>query len=273
MTTIKSAAAKAVSEEYGTAIASVYDEIYGELDIASTEVATLRRLSLAAHGPKMIVELGVGTGRVLGALGRALVGEPDVRLIGIDGSTALLTRAAEQYADIPLELDEADFSGDDLSRIVSPGSASLVLCVCASFSMLPDRAAQVATLRNIATMLADSGIAIIETHSPAFVIDVIGPAPTSMFVPYARHESGLVCFSSVDDGIWRMRQVWIDGEQSTTVLEQSLLTRPAELTALATAAGLVVMEVSAAFGGGVFTEPESPLYALTLRRASGGSGT
>ncbi|WP_315072489.1 class I SAM-dependent methyltransferase [uncultured Microbacterium sp.] len=270
MTTFAPSGAKVVSEQYGAAIATVYDDIYGELDITSPEVVELRRLALAMEGPRIVVELGVGTGRVLGALGRAVADVDDIRLVGIDGSSELLARAAEQYSDVALDLAEADFSASDLDDIVAPGTASLVLCVCASFSMLPDRASQAATMRNIAAMLAENGSAVIETHSPAFVLDVIGPAPTSMFVPYPRHETGLVCFSSVEKGMWRMRQVWVDGEDSTTILEQSLLTSPAALIELAAAAGLRVSSLSAAFSGGDFVEPGSPLFAVTLTRASPG---
>lgn len=264
MTTVATGTAKSVSEQYGSAIAGVYDDIYGELDIGSPEAAALRGLALTTEEPRVIVELGVGTGRVLGALGRAVAGIGAARLIGIDGSADLLSRAAERYSDLDLDLVEADFSDPGLTGIVAPGSASLVLCVCASFSMLPDRSAQAATLRNIAAMLGRSGVAVIETHSPAFVHEVIGAAPTSMFVPYARHESGLVCFSSVESGVWTMRQVWIDGAESTTVLERSLLTPPESLAELATAAGLRVVGLTASFAGGEYLGSASPLYAMTL---------
>lgn len=260
--------AKVISEDYGAAIVGVYDDIYGELDEASPEIAALRQWIALAGGRGAVVELGVGTARVLGPLARSLAGEPGLRFVGIDGSAALLAQAAERYPDVRFDLRESDFSGTGLGAIVEPGSAALVFCVCASFSMLPDAAAQTAALRNIATMLAPGGIAVIETHSPAFVLEVIGAAPTSMFIPYARHETGLACFSSVEDGIWRMRQTWMDGERTTSVLERSVLTAPSDLTALAAEAGLSVTGLSAGLAGGDFVSPTSPLYAVTLRRGA-----
>ncbi|MDI9892373.1 class I SAM-dependent methyltransferase [Microbacterium sp. IEGM 1404] len=259
-------AAKVISEEYGSAIVGVYDDIYGELDEASAEITALREWVLRAGGRGAVVELGVGTARVLGPLARSLAGEPGLRFVGIDGSAALLAQAAERYPDVPFDLHESDFSGAGLDAIVPPGSAALVFCVCASFSMLPDPTAQVAALRNIAAMLAPDGVAVIETHSPAFVLEVIGSAPTSMFIPYARHETGLACFSSVEDGIWRMRQTWMDGDRTTSVLERSVLTAPSDLQALAAAAGLSVTGLTGGLAGGEFVSPSSPLYAVTLRR-------
>ncbi|WP_341935966.1 class I SAM-dependent methyltransferase [Microbacterium sp. LWO14-1.2] len=268
MTVLAPGRAKAVSEEYGTAIATIYDDIYGELEASSPEIIALRNLVPPSDVVRTIVELGIGTGRVLGALGRALQDEAGLRLIGIDGSPELLARSSTRYPDLDLRLAEADFSSDAVLDVVEAGSADLVLCVCASFSMLPDRESQGATLRNIAAMLARDGVAVVETHSPSFVREVIGVDPTAMFIPYPRHETGLVCFSSVDDGIWRMRQVWVDGEESTTVLETSLLTPPHTLADLAAAAGLEVVALTASLAGAEYVEASTPMYAVTLRRAA-----
>ncbi|WP_454119492.1 class I SAM-dependent methyltransferase [Microbacterium lacticum] len=123
MTTVATGTAKSVSEQYGSAIAGVYDDIYGELDIGSPEAAALRGLALTTEEPRVIVELGVGTGRVLGALGRAVAGTGAARLIGIDGSADLLSRAAERYSDLDLDLVEADFS----DRIVRSSRGSRLM--------------------------------------------------------------------------------------------------------------------------------------------------
>lgn len=116
MTTVATGTAKSVSEQYGSAIAGVYDDIYGELDIGSPEAAALRGLALTTEEPRVIVELGVGTGRVLGALGRAVAGTGAARLIGIDGSADLLSRAAERYSDLDLAAKRNDQVGSYLSQ-------------------------------------------------------------------------------------------------------------------------------------------------------------
>lgn len=259
--------AKQISEKYGSDVAPIYKSIFGELNTESSEILALKSLIGDLDSP-IVVEFGVGTGRVLIPLAEALVPDTSPRLVGIDGSSDLLDIARAASERLPIELIESDISAIDLDVPHALGVSSLVFCVCGTISMLPDRESQLRSLQNAAALLTETGLLVIETHSPELIRQALGQGGGSTYVPYPPSNRGLVSFHDIDGDRWTVKEVWIDGDEITRMSETSLLTTVDDLTALAAQAGLEVVETWGSLSGGEYSPDASPMYALVLRRRS-----
>lgn len=98
---------------YGPATARFYDAAYAGLRDPSGDAAWYARLAREAGGP--VLELGVGTGRVLLPIARAL--EPEgTPCVGIDRSPAMLAALRARGAPANLRLVEAPMQRFDLGE-------------------------------------------------------------------------------------------------------------------------------------------------------------
>ena len=153
---------------YGDAFADVYDDWYAQVTDAAACAA--RCASLAAEGadggrPPLVLELGVGTGRLALPLRERGC---DVR--GIDASPAMLARLrTKPGGDLPVR------QGDLADVVVPPGPddpsggpppADLVLCAYNTLFNLEGPEAQRRCLAGVARVLRPGGRLVVEAFVP-----------------------------------------------------------------------------------------------------------
>ncbi|MEY4365417.1 MAG: hypothetical protein RLZZ305_761 [Actinomycetota bacterium] len=142
---------------YGDAFADVYDEWYGGLgdgDLVSLLCRTVQQ------APVRVLELGVGTGRLLSGFVTARGHNDDV-LLGVDTSAAMLSRARS----VP-GLAGASLELHDFSVSLPPGPFDLVFCGWNTFLNLPDDVAVCRAFANVARVLAPGGSFVVDASLP-----------------------------------------------------------------------------------------------------------
>jgi SAM-dependent methyltransferase len=137
---------------YGGRIASVYDELYGELFDDDAAVAQLAGLA----GDGRALELAIGTGRIALPLK-----ERGIEVSGIDISEAMVAklRAKPGGADIPIVM--GDFGDVDVA-----GHFDVVYLVFNTLFALPTQDDQVRCFENVARHLTDDGVFLVEAFVP-----------------------------------------------------------------------------------------------------------
>jgi SAM-dependent methyltransferase len=137
---------------YGAAIASRYDELYGEAELETDEtVALLHRL---AGSGGTILELGVGTGRL--ALPLASRGHP---VTGVEASSAMVEALKAKPGADRVNIVEGDFS-----KIRVSGRFKLAVITFNTIFALSSRREQTACLQNVAASLHHEGCLVIEAY-------------------------------------------------------------------------------------------------------------
>lgn len=236
---------------YGAGYAAIYDDVFADGPDTERAVVAIRALLAGAAPDPAVVELGVGTGRIAIPLA-----EHGIDVIGLDSSPELLAVAAGKrrpHATNPT-LIEADIrEPQDLP------SVDLVLCLCATFSMLLSPREQAATLRNAVAMLRPGGMLLIETHDPTHVralhrkgvhrqlLEVGGGTIelTSRLLPGGDH--------------WELTTAMAGDAVQPPVTEISRLVSPGELGKLATEAGLRHRFTWSSWAGDHYSR-SSPMY-------------
>ena len=117
------------SSTYGDSFADVYDDWYADLGDGDFVDAVVRALP---PGPSAVLELGVGTGRLLARVAAARGGAGD-RLVGVDTSVPMLDRARA----LPV-LAGAEISVHDFSVSLPDGPFDAVFCGYNTLFNLPD---------------------------------------------------------------------------------------------------------------------------------------
>jgi SAM-dependent methyltransferase len=137
---------------YGERIASVYDELYGELFDDDAAVSHLAGLA----GDGRALELAIGTGRIALPLKQR-----GVDVTGIDISEAMVAklRAKLGGADIPIVM--GDFGDVDVE-----GHFDVVYLVFNTLFALPTQDDQVRCFENVARHLTDDGVFVVEAFVP-----------------------------------------------------------------------------------------------------------
>ncbi|ERK70869.1 class I SAM-dependent methyltransferase [Leifsonia aquatica] len=217
---------------YGADFADIYDTIFPRTTIGPGELAWL---SGHVGGGKRVLELGVGTGRVALPLAERLAegGQP-VEYHGIDISTEMLA-----------QLEDADTAGrvtgtrGDIVYDHYGVDYDIILCVCATISMITKPDDQARVFVNAAKALRPGGTLIVETHNAEFVQSIHGPRTDITYaVPYPDGKRALVSFSTLDHEAWTIDHCWIDNGTTRFVSETSRVTTLRELDTYATNAGL-----------------------------------
>jgi len=252
-----------MNERYGDDFAPFYDDLHPPLDADGVEITWLASWA-PEHGP-VVVELGVGTGRVLLPLAERLRGRRP-RCIGIDQSEAMLAALRAKDPDDHVVRVRRDVS-DDLPAL----SADLVLCVGGTISMLLSREKQQRTFENAAAMLRPGGYVLVETHT-AERVTAMHPRPSMTRCTETDDGRVLVTFSTVAGTTWDVATVLVDQETSHHGRESSLITTTRDLDSLAGAAGLGSVGTFA----GLTPEPPHGLPPTTThvyRRRSAADGS
>ena len=229
---------------YGDAFADVYDEWYG--DVSDVEATVDRLAALAAASGVAspdgavghdVLELGVGTGRLAIPLARRVW---PTRVIGIDSSSAMLDRLAVNQADIEPAHRVQVVRGDMVDEQPT-GPFRVVFVAFNTFFNLGKADRQRACVDAVAARLAPAGVFVVEADVPeqpaqtGSHVEVRAIAADRVVLSVARYAGDsnqvegqfieLTELGGVRLRPWSIRYV-----------------APAELDAMATAAGLVLLE-------------------------------
>ncbi|WP_284756237.1 class I SAM-dependent methyltransferase [Arthrobacter sp. efr-133-R2A-120] len=219
--------------DYGQQFADFYDDIFPRHQLSDIEVAWLAdRIPPAAQS---VVELGVGTGRVALPLQEMLARTGrKVRFTGIDISQEMLEMLRLVDPAGTVERRQGDISSFEYN--IEP---DVILCVCATISMICDPVMQRTTIEKAAEALKPGGTLIVETHN-ATAISAMHVADTVTFcVPYPGNQRALVSFSTLEGKSWHVDHAWIDAGTARFASEDSRLTTLEELDDYATGSGLI----------------------------------
>ncbi len=147
------------ADTYGHGFAEVYDEWYPADEATVDAVALISELAGAGGS---VLELGVGTGRLAVPLA-----EREHRVVGIDSSSAMLARLAENAGHLPPGAIEV-IAGDLADPVTWPAGPFEV--VVAAFNLvcnLTDPVQQAALFAAAGAALAPGGHLVVETFVPA----------------------------------------------------------------------------------------------------------
>jgi len=230
---------------YGDAFADVYDEWYRTLGDHDLVDALTRHLP---PRPADVLELGVGTGRLLDRLVTARTGTTD-RLTGVDTSGAMIDRARE----VP-SLANAELVIGDFSESLPGGEYDLVFCGYNTFFNLADTGAMTRSLVLVRSVLRDDGRLVIDAFVPG--ADTGGDRVTIRSITT---ESVVLNVSRHDETEQRIVGQFVELANGSPVRLRPWAVRylmPHELDALAERAGLRLLERHGDGASAAFT-PES----------------
>lgn len=235
---------------YGDSFADVYDDWYHDIsDPEATADFVVRRV-----GPGPVLELGVGSGRLVQPLiNRGLA------VVGIDASGAMLERC--QAALPQLALVQAD-----LASLPIGGCIGGALCAFNTLFNLPSAEAQAALLRSLAAPLHPQGAIVIEALTGSALAD--GPR-SSVGVSRLLTDRVVLSATVLDPTTQQIRGQHIDISEAGIRLRPWLLrwTTPEQLDGLADSVGLRLTERFAGWLEEPFT-PESDGHVSVYRPRS-----
>jgi len=227
---------------YGDAFADVYDDWYGEVsDVAATVdclgqlTATPSAASRSDVADRRVLELGVGTGRLAIPLAERVW---PARVIGLDSSSAMLDRLAANQSHLDpsrqVQVARADMVDDQPS-----GPFDVVFVAFNTFFNLGTAERQQACVRGVASRLAPGGVFVVEADVPE------QPAQTGSHVEVRSITADRVVLSVAryDGDRNQAEGQFVELTESGGVRLRPWSIRyvaPAELDAMATAAGLVL---------------------------------
>ena len=239
---------------YGDAFADVYDEWYA--DLGDDDFVSMLAGLLPARRAR-VLELGVGTGRLLSRLAD-IRGTDHDELHGIDTSTAMLGRARAVPALAAATLDTGDFS-----ESLPDGPFDLVFCGWNTLLNLPDDDAVARTFALVARRLAHGGCLAVDASLPA-------PGPAGDHVGIREIDAGRVVLSVSrhDPGSRRIVGQFVEFTNGAGAVLRPWSVRwvpVAGLDAFAAAAGLETVSRHADGRGAPFTD-ESTRHVSVWRR-------
>lgn len=242
---------------YGDGFADVYDEWYtglDDVDVTADVVADLARRSAGDGTTPRVLELGVGTGRL--ALPLAARG---VDVAGVDASAAMLARLRARDPDGVVAVTTGDMVDDQ-----PQGPFDVVLVAYNTFFNLESAERQAACLGAAARRLSDEGVLVIEVFVPedppreGDEIDVRSMSATEVVLSVSSHDPDNQRahghFVHLADGAPVRLRPW-----------SIRYAPPAELDAMATAAGLTLRARWEDFHGRPFTA-DSPRHVSVYER-------
>lgn len=245
---------------YGDAFADVYDDWYRDVSDVAATVA--RVVSLVGEGCR-VLELGVGTGRLALPLARA-----GCRVTGVDASAAMLDRLAANDPEGLVTVVRGDMVDD-----IPDGPFDVVLIAYNTLFNLLDPARQHACLRRSAAVLVPGGHLVVEGSVPPDGDD--RPGRASQVTVRSMTADRVVLSAAVTDGDRRAHGQFIEFSASGGVRLRPWAIRwssPAELDAMAAAAGLVTVHRWSTMDATPFG-PDSDQHVTVWRRlGDGGTG-
>ncbi len=239
---------------YGDAFADVYDDWYADLGDADVIGALA---ALLPPRPCRVLELGVGTGRILDALAAHRPDRDDV-LVGIDSSTAMLDRARARLG------DRATLLEGDFSRSLPAGPFDLVFAGWNTLFNLPDDAALVACLGLVADALAVDGVFLFDAVVPR------GGSADHVGVRSMTADRVVLSVSRLDVASRRITGQFVELAEGTLPRLRPWSVRwwtPAEIAAAGTTVGLSVSALWSDGAGAAFDDSSERMVVQMRRMA------
>lgn len=232
---------------YGDGFADVYNDWYGTITDAEATAAFVA--ACRADGP--VLELGVGSGRLVPALQAA-----GCTVIGLDASRSMLAQCPDELATI-----RADLAALPLRQTPFAGAA---VCAFNTLFNLPTAEAQLALLQQVASTLVARGALVIEAITGAALID--GP-PQSVGVSRMTASDLVLSATLLDTEAQTIQGQHVEITEAGVKMRPWLLrwTTPEQLDQLAAFAGLTLTERFADWDRSAFT-PDSDKHISVYRR-------
>lgn len=235
---------------YGDAAAPVYDHVHAP---DATAVACLARLA----GPGPVLELGIGTGRLALPLSNA-----GLEVHGIDASDAMVSQLRAKPGSNAINVTMGDFADVDVS-----GRFSLVFVAFHTLFALLTADAQRRCFANVAPRL--------ESNTGRFVVEAFVPDPSRFVrdqhleVTHVGLDGAKINASRHDPAARRVDSLimWLSDDGVRTWPARLRYSYPAELDAMAEAAGLRLEDRWSDWDGGRFDESDSPKHVSVYRMA------
>lgn len=216
---------------YGDAFADVYDEWYGALGDHDFVDALLRHMP---DRPARVLELGVGTGRLLDRLVGARGGVAD-ELTGVDASAAMIERAASVPSLVRAHLLTGDFSVS-----VPAGIFDLVFCGYNTLFNLPDDTAVASALSLVRSAMGGESRLVIDA-----AVARPGDAGDDVTIRSVTAERVVLSVTRHDVAAQRIIGQFVEMANGSPVRLRPWSVRylsPAQMDALAASAGLRLLE-------------------------------
>ena len=232
---------------YGDAIADIYDQWYGELPETGDAVDALVELARAT-GNTRVLELGIGSGRL--ALPLAALG---VDVWGIDTSQAMVDQLRSKPGGNDIRVAVGDMAVLDLSAVALDDEArfGLVFVAINTFFNLTTAEAQQQCLRRVHDVLEPGGRFVLEAFVPDIdrptnVVEARTVALDHVILTATRH----------DPADQTVTAQFIELRESGVRLRPLVIRYApvAELDAMASAAGLQLVDRWSDWKGSPFTE-------------------
>ncbi len=232
------------ADSYGESFADVYDEWYGDVSDVEATVDTV--VALAAGEP--VLELGIGTGRL--ALPLAARG---LEIHGIDASPAMVARLRAKPGGDTILVTIADFADVEPEW---PGPFGVVLAAYNTLFNLTTAASQRRCFASTARRLQPGGAFVVEAFVPSSEPDGIDGQVTPSVIEASRV---VLQVTRRHPGLQTVEGSTISITEAGIRLRpwQIRYARPAELDAMADAAGLVLASRHAGWQGEAFGHDSS----------------
>lgn len=243
-------ASKWSASTYGEGFADVYDDWYGGI----TDAAATARFVAARAGTGPVIELGVGSGRLV----EPLLAE-GCAVIGIDASPSMLSRAQHRFGANPsVSLIQADMGRLPLAPRPVLGAA---LCAFNTLFNLGTADEQAGLIEAVATRLHPDGCLVIEA-----ITGVSPEASNSVGVSRVDPDRVVLSATMVDSSNQELRGQHVDISEDGIKLRPWRLrwTTPEQLDAMAAAADLGLAEQYLDWSGADFG-PESNTRVAVYR--------
>ncbi len=223
-------------ETYGDAFADVYDDWYGEVSDADSTASFVG--ARAGAGP--ILELGVGTGRLVGPLLATEVGRRH-GVVGIDASGPMLERCRAAHPELPLL--RADLGALPFGAALQDGTAQHFGAALCAFNTLfnLDEGGQRRLFERCGGTLRADGVLVIEALTGEGLGD--GPA-SSVGVSRLEADALVLAATVVDADEQTIRGQHVDITEAGIRLRPWRVrwTTPSQLDDMAADAGLELAE-------------------------------
>lgn len=228
---------------YGDSFADVYDDWYSSLNDDDFVESIVRGLPAT---PVRVLELGVGTGRLIAQL---LAARPSTHddIIGVDSSAAMITQASARQFPANVTLTTCDFT-----ETLPDGPFDVIFVGYNTLFNVPDADGLQACLSLVAQRLSPVG---------QFIVDVVHPtndeSDDHVSVRHMTTGEVVLSVSSHDPDGQRIAGQFIQFTDGATVKLRPWSVRyfsPAQLDALAVASGLQLVSRHSDGNGASFTE-------------------
>ena len=254
----------------------IYDEFvpYYDLFYADRQAEIDFYTSLLESAHRSVLELGCGTGRIVSALARSLVGRHDGRssAVGLDRSLDMLGWARRRSSGV-------QWVQGDMAQPPLRGPYDLVFCALNTLQMLPSDRDVLRTFAAAYQLLAPAGVFVVDVYNPVFVESADAPVvPRLNHVVRSFKDSHGRAFEVREDAYddsngewvrldWRVRDLSVNppGDRARLVVQLRHLV-PGVLDTMLASSGLRVRDRYGDVRKSTFDQQQSKKYIVVCTR-------